>query len=186
MRRLMPCAAALVAILLLLDFPVARAQDYYRNITAPVVPSLTVTGTTTTTYLAVVAGGQIYWQGQAVMSSPANGEIVMSNYAATIGSTLKFDSLPTFVSGGGATTPAVVVAGSTALFGAVNVGTGVVTSPIVVNFNGAAFPSAPFCQISQTAGTFSTYTASTTQLTIAAAVVWPASTVVSWVCASAK
>jgi hypothetical protein len=118
--------------------------------------------------------------------APIDGQMTMVNVATTIGALYKFDALPTLSSGGGGTAPAAVTAGSTPLAGSVNVGTGVITSPIVINFNGTAFPSAPFvvCNDGQTAIAVRA-TATTTQLTLTSAA-FVASDVISWICISSK
>jgi hypothetical protein len=119
-------------------------------------------------------------------SGGGSGLIGLGNTAGTIGSVVKIDALPTVASGFG-TSPGVT-AGSTPFAGSINVGTGGVATTGVINFNGTAYPSAPFCVAtnsvshaspSQAAGT-------TTQLTLFAATAWPASSIVSWICVSAK
>ncbi len=68
-----------------------------------------------------------------------------------------------------------------------NVGGGGVATSGVINFNGTAFPSAPFpIVMNQTTGAVVRATASTTQLTITAPVAFTASDVISWVCISSK
>lgn len=128
------------------------------------------------------------WAGtRSRLMSPADGVINLSILANTIGSQLKVDALPTLVSGGGATTPAAVTAGSTPLAGSINVGTGVITNPIVIAFNGTAFPSAPFAvAINTTTAALLRCTATTTQLTITGAVTFLANDVLSWLCISSK
>ena len=117
--------------------------------------------------------------------SPADGTLSFTNYAGTIGSQLKVDALPTIASGFG-TTPGIT-AGSTPLAGSVNVGTGGVATSGVINFNGTAFPSAPFvvCMNTTTAAVLRC-TATTTQLTITAPAAFVASDVVTWIAISSK
>lgn len=114
----------------------------------------------------------------------AAGALTIST-SATIGSRLKIDALPTVASGFG-TSPAVT-AGSTPFAGSVNVGTGGAATAGTLNFNGTAFPSAPFC-IADTASsnTATRVSPSTTQIAFNTTVAWTASDVVSWVCVSAK
>jgi hypothetical protein len=71
--------------------------------------------------------------------------------------------------------------------GSVNVGTGGVATTGVITFNGTAFPSAPFCTPSLSAGSVpTTYTATTAAITFTTSVAWPASTIVTWQCISSK
>lgn len=136
--------------------------------------------------LNVPNGGAIYWLSRAFMQSPADGTLTIATTGGTIGNRFKMDALPTVASGGGGTVAPSVTAGSTPLAGSVNVGTGVITSPIVINFNGTAFPSAPFavCTDGQTAIAVRA-TASTTQLTLTSAA-FVANDVIAWHCISAK
>lgn len=114
-----------------------------------------------------------------------DGWASLLTFAGTIGSTLKFDALPTVGSGFG-TTPSIT-AGSTPLAGSVNVGTGGAATSGVVTFNGTAFPSAPFCTYSTTTTNAVTRgTPTTTQLTLASTTAWTASDVVTWHCISSK
>jgi hypothetical protein len=63
----------------------------------------------------------------------------------------------------------------------------VITNPIVINFNGTAFPSAPFSiAINNTTAALLKCSASTTQLTITGAVTFIAGDVLSWHCIGAK
>lgn len=115
----------------------------------------------------------------------AAGRLAITTTGGTIGSALKVDALPTVASGFG-TSPAVT-AGSTPLAGSVNVGTGGVATSGVINFNGTAFPSAPFvvCMNTTTAAVVRC-TATTTQLTMTAPAAFTASDVVAWVAISPK
>lgn len=108
----------------------------------------------------------------------------VTNIAGTIGSTVKVDALPTVASGFG-TGPAII-AGSTPFAGSINVGTVTPGTGGVINFNGTAFPSAPFC-ICQDDTTILGIrcTTTTTQLTITAAAL-TASDIVAWICISSK
>lgn len=115
----------------------------------------------------------------------ADGLFAVRNNAQSLGINLKVDALPTVASGFG-TSPSVT-AGSTPLAGSVNVGTGGVATSGVLNFNGTAFPSAPFCLAdTATSNTASRVAASATQLTLTTTVAWTASDVVSWICISSK
>lgn len=112
---------------------------------------------------------------------PSNGRFTFYNGVASSGATLKLDALPTVASGFG-TSPAVT-AGSTPLAGSVNVGTGGIAVSGVINFNGVAFPSAPFVVcMNTTTGAVVRAVASTTQLTITAPVAFVASDVITWIC----
>lgn len=136
--------------------------------------------------LKVGAGNAVYWNGRAVFTSANDGSVNITNQAATIGSRIKVDALPTVASGFG-TSPAIT-AGSTPLAGSVNIGTGGVATSGVINFNGTAFPSAPFCVAGPaTSNTLTRASAtSTTQLTLTTTVAWGASDIVSWICISSK
>lgn len=104
---------------------------------------------------------------------------------ATLGSTLKADALPTVNSGFG-TSPAVT-AGSTALAGSINVGTGGVATSGTLLFNGTAFSAAPFCTVTTNSATgVPNVSSSTTQLSLGNSVAWSASTVVYWHCIGAR
>lgn len=154
--------------------------------------------TSVTTSGAVIAGGEVsglnllatstgtvYWSGRSLLKSPSDGNVSITNQAATIGSQIKVDALPTVASGFG-TSPAVT-AGSTPLAGSVNIGTGGVATSGVINFNGTAFPSAPFVVcMNTTTGAVVRATATTTQLTITAPAAFVASDVITWICISAK
>lgn len=141
---------------------------------------------------AIAASGDInsaatalfYWAGRGVLKSPADGAVAITNNAQTIGSELKADALPTIASGFGASP--TIAAGSTPLAGAIVVSTG---GPLtgVVNFNGTAFPSAPFvlCMNASTAAVLRCGS-STTQLTVTAPVAFTAGDVVSWIAISSK
>jgi hypothetical protein len=151
--------------------------------------ALTITGgnLTVSNGIFMPAAGTLLWTSRYQMSSPAgvDGHLTLQNYAATSGVRIKTDALPTVASGGG-TSPSVT-AGSTALAGSVNVGTGGVATSIVINFNGTAFPSAPFVVcMNTTTGAVVRAVASTTQLTITAPVAFVASDVIAWHCISSK
>lgn len=114
-----------------------------------------------------------------------NGAGLVYVGGATLGSTLKADALPTVNSGFG-TSPSVG-AGSTALAGSVNVGTGGVATSGTLLFNGTAFPSAPFCTVTTNSSTgVPNVSSSTTQLSLGNSVAWAASTVVYWICVSPR
>lgn len=138
----------------------------------------------------LIAGGNVNVSGSGGVSSSVlrstTGMTQVTNNAVTIGSTLKVDNLPSFVSGGGGTTPAAVVAGSTPFAGAINVGTGVISTPILINFNGTAFPSVPFCTVGASIGpNLTTVNPTTTQLSLGGPA-WSAGTVLSWICVSSR
>ena len=123
--------------------------------------------------------------GRGKILGPADGVFNLANNAVAIGSQLKVDALPTVSSGFG-TTPGIT-AGSTPLAGSINVGTGGVATSGVINFNGTAFPSAPFVVcMNTTTGAVVRATASTTQLTITAPAAFVASDVIAWVAISSK
>ncbi len=124
-------------------------------------------------------------QNRGAITSPADAHWQFQNVAGSIGSRLKTDALPTIASGFG--TNAAITAGSTPFAGSINVGTGGVANSGVINFNGTAFPSAPFAVVSdETTGLVCNATTSTTQLTISTPVAWAASDVIAWICVSAK
>lgn len=149
--------------------------------------TVTLQGSLTTTgEIKAGATQAIYWNGRAVLASPADGLVTVTNNAATLGSRLKADALPTVGSGFG-TSPSIT-AGSTALAGSVNVGTGGAATSGVITFGGTAFPAAPFCVLTPSLTNVPTRptTVSTTQLTLTTSTAWTASDVVSWICISAK
>jgi len=123
-----------------------------------------------------------------ILARGAAGALNLTNTAGAIGNRLKVDALPVAsVCGGGS--PAVV-AGSTPFAGAVTVGTG---GPLTctITFGGTAFPSAPHCTGSVETITAANaramgYSASTTVLTIVPSAAWADSSVVNWICVSAK
>lgn len=165
---------------------------FYRSSAANVtlVGSLTATNLTTGGTMQAVAaalasGGSLNFLTRGFLSASADGNFVIRNQALTVGSTLKADALPTVSSAFG-TSPAIT-AGSTPLAGSVNVGTGGVATSGVINFNGTAFPSAPFvvCMNTTTAAVVRC-TATTTQLTMTAPAAFTASDVVAWVAISPK
>lgn len=130
-------------------------------------------------------GSQLGWSSRSQMLAPTDGSVTLNNAAIALGSTLKFDALPTIASGFG-TSPAIT-AGSTPLAGSINVGTGGTATTGVINFNGTAYPSAPFCIVTTTTTTTPTRVlASTTQLTLNSTVAWLASDVVNWHCVSSR
>jgi hypothetical protein len=113
----------------------------------------------------------------------AAGILTISSAGVGPGVDIKVDALPTIASGFG-TSPSIT-AGSTPFAGSVNVGTGASSSG-VINFNGTAFPSAPFCVATDDSSIMAVKSsASTTQLTIAA-IAFTASDIISWICVSAK
>lgn len=130
-------------------------------------------------------GNLMGFSGRITMTSLSDGNLALENSGLTIGSNLKVDALPTVSSGFG-TSPAVT-AGSTPLAGSVNVGTGGVATSGIINFNGTAFPSAPFvvCMNTTTAAVLRC-TSTTTQLTITAPAAFTASDVVTWIAISSK
>lgn len=116
----------------------------------------------------------------------AAGQLVLDG-GSTIGARFKVESLPTISSGFG-TSPSIV-AGSTALAGAVNVGTGGVATTGVINFNGTAWgTAAPFCTPVPSLTNVPTRptTISTTQLTLTTTTAWTASDIVYWTCIGTK
>lgn len=148
------------------------------------VGPVVVTGGGSNGTLQVPGAGFYRFSGRAATTSTSDGNIIFSNAAVSIGSQLKVDALPTVSSGFG-TSPAIT-AGSTPLAGSINVGTGAPGTGGVINFNGTAFPSAPFvvCQDDSTLLTVRC-TATTTQLTVAATAL-TASDIVSWIAISSK
>jgi hypothetical protein len=148
--------------------------------------ALIVTGNLGSSGTVNTAGsGAFFWSTRALMRSPVNGVVTVSNFAETIGSELKVDALPTVGSGFG-TSPAVI-AGSTPLAGAVNVGTGGSATTGVITFGGTAFPSTPFVVCTCSLGAVPTVcVATTTNLTFTTSVAWPASTILNWIVISSK
>lgn len=123
--------------------------------------------------------------GTTLSMNVADGQATFATANNAIGNRLKFDALPTVASGFGGS-PAVT-AGSTPFAGSVNVGTGGAATSGVLNFNGTAFPSAPFCVANSTAGSAQVAPfASTTQLTFNTTTAWAASAVLTWICVSSK
>lgn len=145
--------------------------------------SLTATASLTANGNVIAAG--LVFNSFGVFSASADGMFLFQNNANTIGSRAKVDALPTVSSGFGSS-PAVT-AGSTPLAGSINVGTGGVATSGVINFNGTAFPSAPFV-VATTSLTNAVIraTASTTQLTLTSTTAWTASDIISWVAISAR
>lgn len=133
------------------------------------------------------AGGQYFLGGSGGPSLTAVGTAGTFNIqsAGALGVNINVSALPTVASGFG-TSPAII-AGSTPLAGGVNVGTGGIATSGVINFNGTAFPSAPFVvAMNTTTGAILRATATTTQLTITATVAFTASDIVNWICFSSK
>lgn len=131
--------------------------------------------------LNLVGTQEFIWTGRTILSAVQNGQLRIRNNARTAGSILKCDALPTIASGFG-TSPSIT-AESTALAGSVNVGTGGTATSGVINFNGTAFAAAPFVvAMNTTTGAIVRATATTTQLTITAAVAFIASDVIAWIC----
>lgn len=123
--------------------------------------------------------------GTADTSLKRGGAGMVSLGGPTIGAMLKADALPTVASGFG-TSPAITAL-STPLAGSVNVGTGGVATTGTINFNGTAFPSAPFCIADSTNSNITTrVSSSTTQLTLTTTTAWSASDVLTWLCVSSK
>jgi hypothetical protein len=146
-----------------------------------VVLNLLATGNISTS-----TGGAFTWNSitKSAIRSSSDGVMSFENLGSTTGSKIKVDALPTVASGFG-TSPAVT-AGSTPFAGSINVGTGAPGTGGVINFNGTAFPSAPFvvCQ-DDSSLLVVRCTATTTQMTIAATAL-TASDVVSWIAISSK
>lgn len=138
-----------------------------------------------TTNFRAGAAGAFYWSTKSLIKSPTNGIETHTLQDSSIGVEFKYDALPTVASGFG-TSPSVT-AGSTPMAGSINVGTGGVATTGVINFNGTAFPSAPFVVcMNTTTGAVVRATTSTTQLTITAPAAFTASDVVCWICVSSK
>lgn len=150
---------------------------------------LTVTGgiIALTSNINLNNGGLLYWNSRASLNSPADGQLDITNNAATIGSMLKVDAVPT-VSAGFGGSPSVT-AGSTPLAGEVNVGTGGIATTGTLLYNGTAFPSAPFCvcqdSTSIAAGVCKAKSTTTT-LVLTTTVAWTASDLVTYVCVGSK
>lgn len=149
---------------------------------ANITGSTSLTGTSgissgTSGFLSIAAKG--------FFDSASNGLWRLSRADATIGSVFKVDALPTVASGFG--TSSSITAGSTALAGSVNIGTGGVAVTGTINFNGTAFPSAPFCTYSNsTSNQITRGTPTTTQLVLNVTTAWTASDIVSWTCVSSR
>jgi len=141
-----------------------------------------------------IASGDIYAAvnsslavlGRLSIKAPADGRMTITNNAATFGVSVKVDALPTVSSGFG-TTPSIT-AGSTPFAGSVNVGTGGAATTGVIDFNGTAWPSAPFCIATPTLTNVPTRvtTITTTQVTLTTSTAWTASDVVNFICVSSK
>lgn len=141
-------------------------------------------GITVATNVFVGATGSWGTTSKGRIQSLNDGQFTLQNNGLSLGSTVKVDALPTVASGFG-TGPAIT-AGSTPFAGSINVGTVTPGTGGVINFNGTAFPSAPFvvCQ-DDTSLIAVRCTATTTQMTITA-VALTASDVVSWIAVSSK
>jgi len=147
-----------------------------------------ISASTSGSTINVGSTGAFFWGARALMRSPANGIVTVSNFAETIGSEVKVDALPV-ASACGAGSPAVT-AGSTPFAGSVTVGTGGPTT-CTITFGGTAFPSAPFCTANVATSTAASTRAigtlaTTTVLTLVPATAWADSTVTTWVCVSSK
>jgi hypothetical protein len=152
---------------------------------------LTLTGTLNTTAdvnsglnFGAASAGAFYWTGKALIKSPADGNVSITNQGSTTGSYIKADALPTIGSGFGA--GAAVTAGSTPFAGSVNVGTTAGTVG-VITWGGTAFPTAaPFAQANNNS-TLQVVKAlaTTTQVTLTSAG-FANNDIVSWLCVGAK
>jgi hypothetical protein len=154
---------------------------FYRSAAA------TITAMATTFFVgnSSLTTAQMSVGGQVKIGNTADGVASIKNNALTFGVTLKFDALPTIASGFGGTPS--ITAGSTPLAGSVNVGTGGAATTGTIDFNGTAFPSAPFVVVmNTTTGAVVRATTSTTQLIITAPVAFIASDVICWICVSSK
>jgi hypothetical protein len=146
---------------------------------------LIATSLQSNTTINLAAASIFYWATRGVMNSPADGIFALKPNAQTMGVEIKVDALPTIASGFG-TAPSVS-AGSTPYSGSINIGTGGTATTGVITFNGAAFPSAPFCQASPTTtNSLTRASSSTTQLTLTTTTAWTTGDVVNWICPSAK
>lgn len=143
-----------------------------------------VSGTLQVTNIQAGATGTFRSNGAWLLGQGSgNGLLALRDSTIAFGSTINVSALPTIASGFG-TSPAIT-AGSTPFAGSVNVGTGASSSGII-NFNGTAFPSAPFCIANDDSSILAVRpSASTTQLTLSA-VAFTANDVISWVCVSSK
>jgi hypothetical protein len=144
-----------------------------------------IAGSTSASGSAQIAtnSGWIITSKGRIKADTADGNWIFTNNAQTAGAILKVDALPTVASGFGVS-PAVTAL-STPLAGSVNVGTGGVASSGVLNFNGTAFPQAPFVVCTDESTVLAIACASTTtQLTITAAVAFTANDVISWIAIS--
>lgn len=116
--------------------------------------------------------------------SATDGHLAVANGNKSIGSLLKVDALP--VAGTCGTTPGVT-AGSTPFAGSINVGTGGTATTCGVTFNGTAYPSAPFCTLTnQLSNVVSRYSATTTVLTLNTTTAWTSADTITWHCVSSK
>lgn len=189
--------ALALALGLALIVPRAQAQDLTTMLSKFLVdlragtwginqPVASITATSNITTPILTSSNIIRWNSNGTrMVGTSDGQLVITNAAQTIGSTIKVDALPTVSSAFG-TSPAIT-AGSTPFAGSVNIGTGGVAVSGVINFNGTAFPSAPFCVCGATLTNTTCRTGTTTtQLTITSNVAWTASDVVDWICASVR
>jgi hypothetical protein len=115
-----------------------------------------------------------------------NGLMRWRDATGAVGVTMKFDALPSIASGFG-TSPSIT-AGSTALAGSINVGTGGSATTGAIDFNGTTFPSAPFVVVSTklTNAVTRVSAVSATQMTFTSTTAWTASDIISWICVSPK
>lgn len=148
--------------------------------------ALNATSAISATNFNATSGGSYGFSASGYLSAPANGVFTLRNAAVTIGAEFKVDALPTIASGFG-TSPSVT-AGSTPFAGSVNVGTGGAVATGTINFNGTAFPSAPFCVASTTlqAAAAVRAFANTTSLSLTSAANFPSGEVISYICVSSK
>lgn len=166
-----------------------RTLGLWRSAAATITAQATTfTVTGSIGYSGNINGGTsslINWSGTTRIGANTGSQLVIQNNAATVGSVLNVGALPTIQSGFG-TSPSIT-AGSTPLAGSVNVGTGGVATTGVINFNGTAFPSAPFVVCMNDTSIISVKaSASTTQLTITSTTPFNANDIVSWICISSK
>ncbi len=160
---------------------------FWRSSAANVTFQGSLTATVSLNYSGNINGGLaslIGWAGTARLGATTGNQLVIQNSATTIGSVVNVGALPTIASGFGAGSS--ITAGSTPFAGSVNVGTGAATTG-VINFNGTAFPSAPFvvCMNTTTAAVVRAVS-SGTQLTVTAPVAWTDNDIVCWCCISSK
>jgi hypothetical protein len=142
------------------------------------------TGNLTLNGITQLAGSTTNLGARILLNSPAVGQYDIQNNSVSMGAMINVSALPTIASGFG-TGPAVT-AGSTPFAGSLNVGTVTPGTGGVVNFNGTAFPSAPFCMCQDDTTLLAIRcTTTTTQLTVIATAL-TASDIVTWMCVSSK